>query len=102
LCYTGETIFIEGWQSAHSDTAGKFDKCLHFLSIFIAQKLTIDLIVQYVLLNIIEKLSSLLSLNPTSSPILEPRTVFGFVTLVPVISSQKQTFLFFVQFFYNA
>jgi hypothetical protein len=31
------------------------------------------------------------SLDPTSSQILEPREVFGFLTLVPVISSPKRT-----------
>jgi hypothetical protein len=30
------------------------------------------------------------SLNPTSSPRLEPRAVFGYVTIVPVIFSRKQ------------
>jgi hypothetical protein len=28
--------------------------------------------------------------NPASSPLLEPRTVFGFVTFAPVISSQNK------------
>jgi hypothetical protein len=36
---------------------GKFNKCLHFLSLFIARKLIIDLIIQNVLLNIIEKIT---------------------------------------------
>jgi hypothetical protein len=41
--------------SARSVTTGKFDKCLHFLSIFIAQKLTVGLIIRYVSLNITKK-----------------------------------------------
>jgi hypothetical protein len=46
-----------------------------------------------VLMNNTEKF---LSLNQTSSPRLEPRTVFGFVTLVPVIVSPKnKQFCFF-------
>jgi hypothetical protein len=36
----------------------------------------------------------------TSSPRLEPRTVFGFVTLVPVVAAPKQTILFFALFLY--
>jgi hypothetical protein len=40
----------------------------------------------------------IISLNPISSPSVEPRAVFGFVTLVPVISSPKQTVLFFAPF----
>jgi hypothetical protein len=43
----------------------------------------------------------LLSLNPTSSPRLEPRTVFRFVILVFVIFSLKQT-LVLLPFFYHA
>jgi hypothetical protein len=39
-----------------------------------------------------------LSPNPTSSPRHEPRTVFGIVTLVHVISSPKQIILFFAPF----
>jgi hypothetical protein len=42
-----------------------------------------------------------LFLNPPS-PRLEPRTVFGFVTLVSVISSSKQTTLVLAPFFYRA
>jgi hypothetical protein len=43
-----------------------------------------------------------LSLNQTSSRGLEPRTVFSFVTLVPVIISPKQTTLDLAPFFYRA
>jgi hypothetical protein len=43
----------------------------------------------------------LLSIN-MSSPRLEPTAVFGFVTLVPVISSPKPTILFFAPFLYLA
>jgi hypothetical protein len=41
-------------------------------------------------------------LQKPSSPGLEPRTVLRFVALVPVISSPKQTILFFTPFFYRA
>jgi hypothetical protein len=44
-------------------------------------------------------LSKNLSLNPKSSPSLESRTVFGFVPLVPVISSPKRTNFAFAPFF---
>jgi hypothetical protein len=36
------------YHSVRSIIAGKFDKCLHFLSIFIPRKLTIGLIIRYV------------------------------------------------------
>jgi hypothetical protein len=42
------------WQSACSITAGKFDKCIHFVLIFITRNLIIDLTIRYVSLNIIE------------------------------------------------
>jgi hypothetical protein len=42
-----------------------------------------------------------LSLNPTSSPGLEPSTIFAFVSLIVVITSPKQTILFFSPFFYR-
>lgn len=42
--------------SAHSVTAGKFDKCLHLLSNFLAPKV-ISLVIRYVSLNIIIKSS---------------------------------------------
>jgi hypothetical protein len=40
-----------------------------------------------------------LPLNPKSSPRLEPRTVFGFVTSVPVISSPKRINFVLAPFF---
>jgi hypothetical protein len=80
--------FVCNYQSAHSITAGKFDKCLYFSSIFIARKLTIGVINRFVQLNITEKMVQL-SLYPLS-PRLEPRTVFGSVTLVSAIFSPKQ------------
>jgi hypothetical protein len=43
-----------------------------------------------------------LSLNPISSPGLEPRTAIGFVTLVPVISSPKRTNFALAPFFCRA
>jgi hypothetical protein len=56
----------------------------------------ISLIIRYVSLKNIQKIS----LNPTSSPRLEPSAIYGFVALVSVISLQKQRILFFVPFFY--
>jgi hypothetical protein len=47
-----------------------------------------SLSIRHISLNITGKLS----LFPTSSPGLEPRTVFWFVILLPVISSPKQLF----------
>jgi hypothetical protein len=43
-----------------------------------------------------------LFLNPTSSPRLESKTVFGFVTLVPVISSPKRRHFALAPFFCRA
>jgi hypothetical protein len=43
--------FIINQQSARSVTAGKFDKCLFFLSIFLARKLIIGIIIRQVSLN---------------------------------------------------
>jgi hypothetical protein len=51
------------------------------------------------LLLLLSSSSSSSSLNPTSLPRLEPRTILGFFNLVPVISSSKQTSLFFAPFF---
>jgi hypothetical protein len=50
-------------------------------------------------LNIIEKI---IIPKPKSSQRLEPRTVFGFVTSVPLISSPERTNLALAQFFYRA
>jgi hypothetical protein len=50
--------FIVNWQTARSVTAGNFDKCLHFLSIFIAWNISIVLIIPYVPLNITGKIIS--------------------------------------------
>jgi hypothetical protein len=52
-------------------------------------------VIQRVSLNIIGKIIP----NPKSLPRLEPRTVFGFVTLVPVISSPKRTKFALAPFF---
>jgi hypothetical protein len=46
---------INDYQSARSVTAGKLDKCLHFLSNFTVRKLTIGPIIRYVSLKITEK-----------------------------------------------
>jgi hypothetical protein len=43
-----------------------------------------NMIIRYVSLNFLRK--KILFLNQTSSPELEPRTVFGFVTFAPVFS----------------
>jgi hypothetical protein len=61
------------FQRACDVTVGKFDKCLHFISIFIAQKLIVVLITRYVLQNNIQTVP----LNPTPSPRLELRAVSG-------------------------
>jgi hypothetical protein len=65
--------------------ARKFDECLHF---FLALKLTMGLIIRYVLLNIIDKIS----LNPTASPRLQPRTVFGFLAIIPYSPRRNKQF----------
>jgi hypothetical protein len=44
------------YQSAVSVTAGKFDRCLQFLSAFIAREFIIGLIIPYVSLNITENI----------------------------------------------
>jgi hypothetical protein len=72
---------------------GKFDKLLHFLSIFIARKLIIGLTIRFISLYITEKII------PKPS-ILESRTVFGFVSLVLAISSPKQTTLLLAPFYH--
>jgi hypothetical protein len=46
---------VINYRSAHSVIAGEFDKCLHSLSIFLAQKPITGLIIQYILLNVIGK-----------------------------------------------
>jgi hypothetical protein len=79
---------------------GTNDRCLHSLSVFTVRKFIIGLIIQYASLNITRKiLLLLLCLNPKSSPRLEPRTVFGSVTSVPVIFSPKHVILLFPPFF---
>jgi hypothetical protein len=55
------------------------------MSIFIAVKLIIGLIIRYVSLIIIGKIF----LNPVSSLGLEPRAVFWFINVAPVISPPK-------------
>jgi hypothetical protein len=47
-------IFIVYYQSSCSVNTGKLDKCLHFVSIFLAWKVSICLIIRYVSLNIIK------------------------------------------------
>jgi hypothetical protein len=61
------------FQSAHNATVEKSDKYLHFVSIFIAQKIITGLIIQYVSFNNIQKLS----VNPTCSLTLELWAVLG-------------------------
>jgi hypothetical protein len=39
------------YQRARNVTASKFDKCLHFISIFIARKLIVGMTIRYVSLN---------------------------------------------------
>jgi hypothetical protein len=62
-------------QRAHSVTAGKFDKRLHLLSIFIVRKVITGLIIQYVSWNIIE---NLLPLNPKTFVFTVSSTVISF------------------------
>jgi hypothetical protein len=72
-------------------------QCLHFISMFIAQKLITGLIIQYISLNNYK-------IVPKCNTFTEMETLgnFGFVTFVFVISSPKQKILIFVSFFYQA
>jgi hypothetical protein len=60
------------FQTANNFTVEKLDKCLDFISAFIARKLILSLIIQHVSLNTDE-----ISLNPTRSLRLELRAVSG-------------------------
>jgi hypothetical protein len=74
----------ENYESPCSVTAGKFHKCFHFLSVFIAR----NLIIRYVSLNITEKLivpDGFFTRNQTQDS-------FGFVNFAPVISAPKHNF----------
>jgi hypothetical protein len=57
-------MFMTSRLSARSITEGKFDKCLHFLPICIARKLTIGLIIRYVSLNIKERIQVIMFFAP--------------------------------------
>jgi hypothetical protein len=85
------------FQRACNVTVGKFYKFFYFISIFIAQKLIIGLIIRYVAEQHTKNI-------PKSNTFTKTRTQgsFGFVTLVSVIFSPKQRILFFAPFFYLA
>jgi hypothetical protein len=61
-----------------SVTEGKFDKCLHFLSIFISWRLTIGLIIRYVSLNIIEIIIIIITIISKSNIFTETRNQYSF------------------------
>jgi hypothetical protein len=74
--------------SAHGITGKKVDKCLHFLSIFIARMHTTDLIIRSVPSNMKEKTYYCGYIyTPATSTRLERRAIFCFVSTIPVISS---------------
>jgi hypothetical protein len=66
------------FQTVHNFTMGKYDKCLHFILIFIAWKHIVSLIVQYVSLYNIQKIS----LNKTRSPRLKFWAVLGLCNIL--------------------
>jgi hypothetical protein len=82
------------FQSARNVTVGKFVKCLHFISI-IVWKLIIGLIIEYVSLKNIQKILQ----NPTLTQTWISGS-YRFATLASVISTPKQSIMFFVLFFY--
>jgi hypothetical protein len=61
------------FQNGHNGTVEKLNKCLHFISIFIPQKLILGLVIQYASLNRIQKIS----LKETCLPGLEILAVSG-------------------------